>query len=378
MKGDDLLLWCGGGLVATAAVAMLVFGLAGGESSAPGVAPAVAEPDEGKKSPPPSPTRPDRQPEPQPQPPEGGGEALKDKPASWVPSSSRESVSGDTLPASARASKHCEPSVNLIAVGKEMAVGFERTFREATAVPDSEERSIGARLEREVATSKEFRGKWDPAAEKDKYASYLNTLVAHLAKRRRRQALRYRVHIVRDKRFNAFALPGGVLAVHTGLLEGPDAVRDESELALVLSHEIAHVELRHTMAAYQYARVLLGDAATVGQLVTRMMTIPIQSKYEEEADRLGGRIAGFSGYNPMAGVTMWRRIALRSPPPARDPVGAILGTPTDVLGSHPPAHARCYLALTTAAALRPSLKAVRLYEGATSLRQRTPGFVRAH
>lgn len=378
MNSDAALLWAGGGILALAVTGMAYFMLTPEEASqsrpqrskgdstdkgrgGSGKGTPSGPTDEGRRRPVPAPADPEESPV-----------------SSWVPASSRESTPGSSMPSEARPSKDCRPSANLIDVAKEIAVGFEREMRQATAVSDAEEVQVGAKLEREIPTSPEFRGKWDPPAETRRFGKYLTQLVDHIAKHRTRKSLKYRVHMVKDERFNAFALPGGLLAVHTGLLEGPHAVRDEAELALVLGHEIAHVELRHTMAAYQYARILLGDAANAGQIVTRMMTMPIQSKYEEEADRRGGSIGALSGYNPMAAARLWRRMAQQSPATAAAALGEILGTPDDLLGSHPPPHARCFLATTTAATLRPRLFGVRLYDGATSLRQRTPGFVQVH
>ncbi len=54
----------------------------------------------------------------------------------------------------------------------------------------------------------------------------------------------YRFHVAQDVSINAFALPGGIIVVHTGLIE---ATRRPEELAGVLAHEIQHVELRHSL-----------------------------------------------------------------------------------------------------------------------------------
>lgn len=71
----------------------------------------------------------------------------------------------------------------------------------------------------------------------------------------------YRIAIIRDTLVNAFALPGGQLVLHTGLLA---RLRDESELFGVLGHEAGHVRQRHTLK--QVARQL-GLAAGVSLLI---------------------------------------------------------------------------------------------------------------
>jgi predicted Zn-dependent protease len=54
----------------------------------------------------------------------------------------------------------------------------------------------------------------------------------------------YQFHVAQDDSINAFALPGGIIVVHTGLIE---ATRRPEELAGVLAHEIQHVEQRHSL-----------------------------------------------------------------------------------------------------------------------------------
>ena len=60
--------------------------------------------------------------------------------------------------------------------------------------------------------------------------------------------------VIEDHRINAFALPGGYIGVHTGLLE---ATRSEDELAGVLAHEVAHVTQRHIARAIHANSCLL-------------------------------------------------------------------------------------------------------------------------
>ncbi|MEO6186361.1 MAG: M48 family metalloprotease, partial [Steroidobacteraceae bacterium] len=72
-------------------------------------------------------------------------------------------------------------------------------------------------------------------------AAILRELGARLTKGSR---YTYRFHLVQDKAINAFAMPGGIVVVHSGLLA---ATRSPEELAGVLAHEVQHVELRHSL-----------------------------------------------------------------------------------------------------------------------------------
>jgi len=145
-----------------------------------------------------------------------------------------------------------------------------------------------------------------------------------------------------DKQVNAFALPGGKVAVYTGILP---ITRDENGLAAVLGHEIAHVIARHggervsqqmlvnvglqaTMAALsrgnpatvQAVAALLGAGATVGVL------LPWSRAQESEADRLGLILMAKAGYDPHAARDLWVRMAAASK-------GS--GKPPEFLSTHP-------------------------------------------
>src|SRR5262245_50615793 len=72
--------------------------------------------------------------------------------------------------------------------------------------------------------------------------AYIDSLGRRLAARAPGEKYPYQFKIVNDKAINAFALPGGFIYVNRGTIE---AAKSEGELASVLSHEIAHVALRH-------------------------------------------------------------------------------------------------------------------------------------
>lgn len=127
-----------------------------------------------------------------------------------------------------------------------------------------------------------------------------------------------------DKQANAFALPGGKVAVYTGMLP---ITRDEAGLAAVLGHEIAHVLARHggerlsqQMGVQTATQVLAGMAssnpATV-QLVSAALgagasvgvLLPWGRAQESEADHLGLILMAKAGYDPRASLDLWKRMA---------------------------------------------------------------------
>ncbi len=123
----------------------------------------------------------------------------------------------------------------------------------------------------------------------------------------------YSFAIIDDDEINAFALPGGYVFIHRGLLE---AVENEAELAAVLGHEMAHVEARHAterMSKIQgfnflinliamvcpipYGGGLVGASIQFGELLA---ILKYSRDNEFEADRLGIDFMTRAGYEPKA------------------------------------------------------------------------------
>src|SRR5256885_14012062 len=96
---------------------------------------------------------------------------------------------------------------------------------------------------------------------------WLNNIGQKLAKTPEANAYPYYFKLVNDESINAFALPGGPMYVHTGLIT---AAANESQVAGVLAHEMSHVALRHGAAqlskaqTWQYGLGCAGAAAGLG------------------------------------------------------------------------------------------------------------------
>jgi predicted Zn-dependent protease len=131
---------------------------------------------------------------------------------------------------------------------------------------------------------------------------------------------------VRDPMINAFALPGGFIAVHTGLLL---ASQNESELASVMSHEIGHVQQRHIarMLGKQREDALLPLAAIIlaalaakaspdaamgvflgGQGLAIQRQLNFSRDAEREADRVGFQIMNSAGFDTTGMVAFFKRL----------------------------------------------------------------------
>ena len=137
----------------------------------------------------------------------------------------------------------------------------------------------------------------------------------------RRPFLDYRFGLLATDEVNAFACPGGLILVSRGLLAKTES---EDELAAVLAHEIAHVTLRHGVAAIQKANLTeafeyLGAGAaqatldqeqlqkvtgifddSVGDIVKTLVTSGYSRDAELAADALGRTFLATTGYDPQA------------------------------------------------------------------------------
>lgn len=159
-----------------------------------------------------------------------------------------------------------------------------------------------------------------PLVKDERKQRYVNRLGHWLAMHSERADLPWKFGVIDSPDFNAFSMPGGYVLVTSGLL---DRMRNESELAGVLAHEIAHVVRRHHIAALQ--RTVrneglsdmeeyfhpVGAGGLSGQFATALMnagrtmyTQGLDEGDEYEADRMGVVIAARSGFSPfgLAGV----------------------------------------------------------------------------
>lgn len=147
---------------------------------------------------------------------------------------------------------------------------------------------------------------------------YINEIGHKVAARTNDGEYEFTFFVVNDDRINAFALPGGYIGVHTGLI---DSTRSESELAGVLAHEVAHVTQRHiARAIHANSRQSLlttalmlgtlvlgaagggGDAVQAGLAIAQGTAAQQQINFtrsnEYEADRIGITALADAGFDP--------------------------------------------------------------------------------
>lgn len=128
-----------------------------------------------------------------------------------------------------------------------------------------------------------------------------------------------------DDQVNAFAMPGGRVAVYRGLFK---AAKNEDQLAVVLGHEVAHVAAHHGNERVSRELIMMGvgaglAVATVSQPNTTKLavlgaygagsavglTLPFSRRDESEADHIGLIYTAKAGYDPREAIPLWQNMA---------------------------------------------------------------------
>lgn len=168
---------------------------------------------------------------------------------------------------------------------------------------------------REIEPVKRVAARIIEAAKRSKYAD--------MAKQ-----FQWEVTVIKDdKTANAFALPGGKMAVYTGIFP---VAKTEAGLAAVMGHEVVHALARHgaermsqgqlTNTALEVAGAAIGagsDNSLLGQATMAALGVgaqvgvllPFSRKHESEADYVGILMAADAGYDPRESIALWERMA---------------------------------------------------------------------
>jgi metalloendopeptidase OMA1, mitochondrial len=196
-------------------------------------------------------------------------------------------------------------------------------------VSENDEREMGLKAYREVLSKEQLSGN-----------SQANALVERVGRRIAAAAerppedmwraphYRWEFKTIDKNEPNAFCLPGGKIAVYTGLLP---ITQTEAGLAVVVAHEVAHALARHgaermsdqmvsavgtTAAAVALSATVTGRSRTylpvmmaaVGAGATVGFVLPMSRAQESEADRIGLVLMALAGYDPREAVGLWQRM----------------------------------------------------------------------
>ena len=160
-------------------------------------------------------------------------------------------------------------------------------------------------------------------------------IIPHAARfNARAQQWQWEVVLIGAQQVNAFCMPGGKIAVFSGLLLGLQLTDDEA--AVVMGHEIAHALREHArerIAKTELTRLgasLLiefvggGKYSGVFSAGGQLMTLKFSRDDETEADTVGLELAARAGYDPRAGISLWQKLT-----------SANKGAPPQWLSTHP-------------------------------------------
>jgi metalloendopeptidase OMA1, mitochondrial len=183
---------------------------------------------------------------------------------------------------------------------------------------------------REVEPVKRVAERIIEAAKSSKYAE-------------RAKEFKWEVSVIKDdKTMNAFALPGGKIAVYTGIFP---VAKNEAGLAAILGHEVTHALARHgtermseglaAQGAVLAGAIALGASGSSGNtqqiallaggaLAQYGVILPFSRTHESEADHIGLLLAAQAGYDPHEAVHVWERMEQVSK-----------GQPPEFLSTHP-------------------------------------------
>lgn len=131
---------------------------------------------------------------------------------------------------------------------------------------------------------------------------------------------RWEFNLLTSPEVNAWCMPGGKIAVYTGLIEKLNITDDE--LAAVIGHEIAHALREHSRerASEQVVAnvgiTILATVAGVGSIGQQgmeyayqgLLGLPNSRAHETEADRIGVELAARAGYDPRAAISLWEKM----------------------------------------------------------------------
>ena len=140
----------------------------------------------------------------------------------------------------------------------------------------------------------------------------------------RARGWKWEINVIGSQQINAFCMPGGKIAVLTGIIDKLELTDDE--LAMVLGHEMAHALREHARARMSKGALTQGAARIGGAVIASifgidpnitdlaargtasLLNLKFSRSDETEADLVGMEIAARAGYDPRAAVTLWEKM----------------------------------------------------------------------
>jgi len=148
---------------------------------------------------------------------------------------------------------------------------------------------------------------------------------------------KWEVNVINSKELNAFCMPGGKIMFYSGLIQ--QLKLSDDEIAVIMGHEIAHALREHSREQVSQAvaaetaiglgAALLGlgsgAADLTGAAYQALVATRFSRSHETEADRIGLELSARAGYDPRAGITLWKKMLSANQG----------GRPPEFLSTHP-------------------------------------------
>jgi predicted Zn-dependent protease len=185
-------------------------------------------------------------------------------------------------------------------------------------LPESQEVSMG------VAAYQDLMGQ-QPPSQNPQYVEMVTRVGNRIAAAAGRSDYQWEFRVIAADQQNAFALPGGKVAIYEGILP---VCANEAGLAVVMSHEVAHALARHGGERMSHSMVVKGVQNTIERFSKsqdeinrqRILTaygiaskygviLPYSRKQESEADHIGLMLMAKAGYDPREAPAFWERFS---------------------------------------------------------------------
>lgn len=200
-------------------------------------------------------------------------------------------------------------------------VGVNRTQTMSSLVSEAELNQQAETQYRQILAQAKAQGALDTsAAQTQRVQAIARKLIAQVGTfRPDARNWAWEIHVLKSDEVNAWCMPGGKIAVYTGLLDKIQPT--DAEVAAVLGHEISHALREHareqvsrqmaTGIGLSVLSAITGNQAVadLGSSLTEVMfTLPNSRSNETEADRMGVELAARAGYDPRAAITLWQKM----------------------------------------------------------------------
>jgi predicted Zn-dependent protease len=189
--------------------------------------------------------------------------------------------------------------------------------RQLILIPEAYEKTLGVQAYQEVLAQETLSGD-------QRMTGILERVGRRVAEAANRPDFEWEFSLIESEQVNAFCLPGGKVAVYTGILP---VMENEAGMAVIIGHEVAHAVARHggerlsqSLTVEVIERLVetgLRDAPPTTRtrtlqafgVVTQVgVLLPYSRTHELEADELGLRYAARAGYDPREAVRVWQRM----------------------------------------------------------------------